>query len=99
MTFAAHAQQMDIKCRAILAGLGIGRQQLLVCQCGGVKVGAVLAFAVGHGMHVAQWEVHMLQQCLPGLPGVAFRIGLGDVPVIAPKHVDVGPVEIAGDIA
>ena len=90
------AEQVNVEIRCGIARLGIRGQDLLVGQRGGGQV--VAEFAVGgrHGVHVAGRDVDVIQQGLAGLLVVAFVVVFGDVSIVAPEQMHLGPVDPPG---
>lgn len=50
-------------------------------------------------MHAGRVEWEVVEQGLAGLEFVAVRIAGGHETLVAPEHVEVGPVDVAGGLA
>jgi len=77
-------------------GSAISSEELLVGQCGGRQVVAEFAVAGRHRVHVAGRDVDVVQQRLTGLLLVAFVVIFGDVSLVAPEQMDLGPIDPSG---
>ena len=94
MALGAHSQQVDIEIRYQLAGCGVGGQHLLVRQRRGGQVAAEFTVAGRHRVHVAGRDVDVVEQRLTRLFVVALVVVLGNVTLVAPEEVHLGPVDL-----